>query len=93
MPKGEAEEVIWGTPIDWHDLEDFVASISPLKFVTLLKLQKEQLRAYGMRFKDDKPTMSSKGLWLILLAAGMLIGGIVLIMYMPDITSFFKGMF
>lgn len=92
VPKGVCKEVIWGTPVDWHDLEEFVVSISPLKFVNLLKLQKEQLRAYGMRFRGDKPSLGSKGLWLILLAIGLLVGGVVVMMYYPQIMAFFQSM-
>lgn len=90
VPKGLIKHDICGEPIDWHDLEDFVVNIEPKKFVTLLKLKDVILREKMMRYAK-KPGSSGKWLWIILIAIILLVGGIVAIMFGPQIMSMLSG--
>jgi len=89
IPKGIATEEIGGVPIDWHELENFVVSISPTKFVNLLKLQKQMIKEYGIRFRSSKPGISGKIILLLLLAIGMGVLGLLVILYLPNILEMF----
>lgn len=91
IPVDVATEIIGGVPMDWHDLENFVASISPTKFVNLLKLQKQMIKDYGIRFKEQRKGVSGRIIILILLAVGLAVAGIGIIMFMPQIMEMFRG--
>jgi len=93
VPKGEVKKLIVGEPIDWHDLEDFVVSISPHSFITFIKLHEQKVReevsAYLPGGGPRKP-MSKALMWIIvaIILAGL---GIFFIMFMPQIMQMFQG--
>lgn len=91
IPVGVGTEEIGGVPMDWHDLEKFVVSISPTKFVTLLKLQKQMIKDYGLRFTGQRKAISGKIILLILMAVGLAVIGILVMMFMPEIMAMFGG--
>jgi hypothetical protein len=91
IPIGVNREVICGTPIDWHAIEDFTVSISPYKFVTLMKLNKQILREQLMKYAKKPSQISGKFLIMLLVIGGLAILGIVVIMYLPKIIAMFGG--
>jgi len=90
VPKGVCEDVIRGISVDFHDLENFVVSVSPTKFVNLLKLNYQRAREYKLRHVDDKK-MNSSTIILILAVLGMGALGVVMLLFMPDIINMFNG--
>lgn len=90
VPKSVCEEEIYGVPMDWHDLENFVIKLSPTNYVTMLKLRDQDKADYDKRFKVRKSMMSGKIIILILVAVGLAIGGVIMLMFMPEILAFFQ---
>lgn len=90
IPGDIAEEIIGGIPINWHELESFVVSISPSKFVTLLKLQKQMIKDYGMRFSGQRRPTNFKFLFILILAISLAGAGIFVMMYLPQILAMFQ---
>jgi len=92
VKKGDAEIKVGGRPIDWHDLEDFVLAVSPYKFVNILKLKEDATRADVMRWRRDKePKVNTRILIWIIVAIGVMILGVILLMFMPQIIAMFSG--
>jgi len=91
VPKGVGQEIICGTPIDWHDLENFVEKISPNTFVNLLKLEKQMIRDKlwrkfsGQGYKKPLP-------WgIIIIMIIIVVAGIGIVMFAPQLTEMMKG--
>jgi len=91
VPKGVCEEIIYGVPINWHDLENFVLKLSPTNFVTMLKLRDQDKADYDRRFKVRKSMMSGKIMMILLIAVGLGIAGIVIMLFLPDILAMLGG--
>ena len=92
-PKGLIEERIAGRPIDLHMFEDYMVwKISPFQLRTVLRYRNarvmEEIKNYS-----SVPTVKFKGgtLLLIILFVFMLVIGILIMMYMPQLTEMFKG--
>lgn len=90
--KGTYPMLIGGRPVDLHVLEDYITKISPFALKTILRYHNartiEELKGYSGR-----GSLKLKGgtIILILVAIGLAVGGIIMLLYMPDIMSYFKG--
>lgn len=91
---GKLKTTVWGIPVDLHSLEEFIPKISPHVLRTIVRNDRartiEQLKQYSSRKKNK---INTGTLMLILFCAIIAIGGVILLMFMPDITAFFSGMF
>ena len=91
-PKGTFPMLIGGRPLDLHVLEDYITKISPFALKTILRYHNartiEELKGYSGR---GSLKLKSGTIILILVAIGLAIGGIIMLLYMPQIMSYFKG--
>lgn len=92
-PPGICEMMIGGRPIDLHAFEDYLVwKVSPYQLRTLLRYHNartiEEIKNYSLR-----PTLKMKSgtLVLLVLAVLMLVGGLAIFMFMPELTAMFKG--
>lgn len=91
VPSGYCEEVIiGGPPIDFHDLETFVVSISPTKFVNLLKLQRQTITDFGNRYSGQKKPVNFKFLFIFVIAIILMVLGVLVMLYMPQLMQIFQ---
>jgi len=92
-PKGTFPMVIGGRPLDLHVLEDYITKISPFALKTILRYHNartiEELKGYS---RGGSLKLNSGTIILILLAIGLAVGGVIMLMYMPQIMEMFKGM-
>ena len=91
-PKGTFPVVIQGIPVDLHALEDYMLKISPYDMKTLQRFEKarliEDIKNYG-RF-GTSAKLNMRTIFIILVAIGMAVLGIVFIMFMPKTLAFFQ---
>jgi hypothetical protein len=93
-PRGAYPTLIGGRPVDLHILEDYLLKISPYSLKTILRYHQartiEELRRYG---KGTGGKMNTKILIIIIIIAAMLMLGIAVIFFMPDISGALGGAF
>jgi len=92
-PPGVCEIIIGGRPIDLHMFEDYLVwKVSPYQLRTLLRYHNartiEEIKNYSLR-----PTLKLKSgtLMLVIVAILMLVGGLAIFMFMPEITAMLQG--
>lgn len=92
-PPGICEIMIGGRPIDLHAFEDYLVwKVSPYQLRTLLRYHNartiEEIKNYSLR-----PALKLKSGTLVLIVAAilMLIGGLAIFIFMPELTAMFKG--
>jgi len=92
-PKGYFETVIGGVPVDLHSLEEYIVSVSPFSIQTIMKYNEaemiEDIKNYS-KGTGRKP-FDMKIIFLILLAVGMGILGVIVMLYMPNIMAMFQS--
>jgi len=93
MPPGICEVMIGGRPIDLHMFEDYMVwRISPYQMRTVLRYRTarimEEIKNYS---SSPKAKFGSNIFILIIIAIAFLVIGVMVLMYMPQITEFFKG--
>jgi len=92
-PKGAHPTILNGVPVDLHVLEDYIIRISPYNIRTVNRYHSartvEEIKGYG-RFGTVK--MKKMNVILLILLVGMAVLGIILIMFMPQITEMLQGM-
>jgi len=93
VPHGICQVMIGGRPIDLHMFEDYMVwKVSPYQLRTLLRYHNartiEEIKNYSLR-----PTLKMKSgtLILIIVAILMLVGGLAIFMFMPEITAMLQG--
>ena len=87
--KGILTEKINGIPIDWHDLENFIVSLSPQHFANTLKLQEQKVRRKELSYVDKERKPFPVGILIGL--AILVVVGIILMVYGPQIMAMFGG--
>ena len=92
-PPGVCEVLIGGRPIDLHMFEDYMVwRISPYQMRTVLRYRTgrimEEIKNYS---SSPKAKMKGNMIILIAIAAVFLIIGLMVLMYMPQLTEMFKG--
>ena len=92
-PPGVCQIMIGGRPIDLHMFEDYLVwKVSPYQLRTLLRYHNartiEEIKNYSLR-----PTLKMKSgtLMLVVVAILMLIGGLAIFIFMPEITAMLQG--
>jgi len=93
MPPGICEVMIGGRPVDLHMFEDYMVwRISPYQMRTVLRYRTarimEEIKNYS---SSPKAKFGSNIFILIIIAVAFLVIGVLVLMYMPQITQFFKG--
>ena len=87
-PKGTFPIVIGGRPVDLHAIEEYVVRTSPFAIKTLMRYDHakniEEIKNYA---KGPNLKIKSGMLILIIITVFLLIGGIVMIFYLPDIMK------
>jgi hypothetical protein len=91
VPKGVEKKTIFGETMDFHDLEDFIVSISPYKFVTLMKLKNQMLREQLLKYARKKPAFGGGMLKWIILIVLLILGAMAFIFLLPMITQMLSG--
>lgn len=92
-PPGICEVMIGGRPIDLHTFEDYMVwRISPYQMRTVLRYRTarimEEIKNYS---SSPKARMGGNFFVMIIFIAIMLVAGLAIFMFMPQITAFFKG--
>ena len=92
-PKGVLKKVFCGRPIDVHMLEDYLVwRTSPLTIKTILSYGHsktiEDMR--GLLPLGERARGNSKMLVLIILAIILLVGGVMFLLYGPQLTQMFQ---
>lgn len=94
-PKGYFPTIISGVPVDLHALEEYIVKTSPFAIKTLLRYDNarniEDIKNYSTK-TSGKKKMDAKFFILIILAIFLLVGGVVVMLFMPDIIAMFQGM-
>ena len=87
--KQQPLEILGGKPIDFHVLDDLMFNISPAKIKTALRYSNvdliEEMRRYAVK-KEGLKFNWTIVLWIILIAI-ILIGGILALMYGPQLMN------
>ena len=92
-PPGILPIRIAGRPIDLHMFEDYMVwKISPFQLRTVLRYRNARVME-EMKNYSSSPIGKMKGstILLIMFAIMMLIGGVMILLFMPDIMAMFKG--
>lgn len=83
-----------GKPVDVHILSDFLPDIDQLKIKTVIRQRVFRKLEELRRFEPQKKIKFNWGMvLLILLAVGLLLLGIIIVMYWPQIQHALSGMF
>jgi len=92
-PKGTFPVLIGGRPIDLHILEDYIVKISPHALKTILRYHNartiEEIKSYS-----TGPSLKAKGsgFWILIIALiGIVVLGIVIMMFSPQLTQMMKN--
>ena len=88
--------MIGGRPIDLHQLENYLVwQTSPYVMKTLMRYHNaktmEEIKSYASRKIGRGAGVNAKTIILIILFIGMALVGIIMLLFMPQIMSFFKG--
>lgn len=88
--KGTLETTIWGVPVDLQSLEGYIQKISPYTIRTLVRndraLTMERIKNYSPKRHSSFPW------WLIVVIVIMLVGGLLALMFGPQIMQSMQGM-
>ena len=92
-PPGICEVMIGGRPIDLHAFEDYMVwRISPYQMRTVLRYRTarimEEIKNYS---SSPKVKMGGNFFIMIMIVIIMLVVGVAVLMFMPQLTGFFKG--
>jgi len=92
-PKGTLPVLVGGRPVDLHVLEDYIVKISPHALKTILRYHNartiEEIKNYSRG-----PVVKSKGMgfWILIIALiGIVVVGIMILMFAPELTSMMKN--
>ena len=93
-PKGTFPIMIGGRPIDLHMIEDYVVRTSPFAMKTIMRYEHakniEEIKNYA---KGSGIKIKSGLLILIVITVMLLVGGIIMIFFLPDIMAKFASGF
>ena len=90
--KGTFEAIIGGVPVDLHILEDYLVRTSPFALKTVMRYHNarnmEEIKNYS---RGPNLKVNNKFWILIIMAVAIMMLGIFVIMFMPQIMQTFQG--
>ena len=91
-PKGTLPVLIGGRPIDLHILEDYIIKISPHALKTILRYHNARTIEEIKNYSRGPQLKVKSGFWILIIALiGILILGLFVLMFAPQLTQGMKN--